>query len=104
MKRPHRGDARFDQVLDDFVLPVNSDCLATGKLCPVDVMPLALKADMETIMAKALTLQTSADAHRDQQIHRSLLEHAGPHAVDDVVAASVFDNDGINAVEMKQMT
>ena len=50
-----------------------------------------------------LALKPSAHAHCNQQVHGSLFENARSHAFDDVVAASVFDNDRIDSVEMKQM-
>jgi hypothetical protein len=33
-----------------------------------------------------------------------LLQDAGPHAIDYVVTAAVLDDNGIDAIEMKQVT
>ena len=45
-----------------------------------------------------------ADAHRGHQVHGSLLEDAGADALDHVVLAAVFENDGVDARTMEQMT
>ena len=67
-------------------------------------MPLPLKADVEAVVPQPCASQARADAHRVQQIHGALLEDPRPHAIDDVLAAAVLDDDGVDAVQVQQMT
>jgi hypothetical protein len=55
-------------------------------------------------MTKPRAAQSRADAHRNQQVHCSLFEHARSDAVDHVLAAAVLDDDRIDAVQMQQMS
>ena len=103
VQRTRRRNARVDQIPDDFVLSVDRDGLASGQLGQIDAMPPPLKADEESLVPQPRASKSRTDAHRVQQVHGSLLEDAGPHAVDDVVAAAVLDDDGIDAVEVQQM-
>jgi len=95
--------ACFNEILDDFVLPVDGNRFACRQVGQIDAVPLSLKADVESLMTQPCTLETCADAHRRQQVHGTLLKDARSHAVDDVLAAMVFDNDGVDTIQMKQM-
>ena len=44
-----------------------------------------------------------ADAGLGQQVDRALLQHAGAHAVLDVVAVAALEDDRVDAGEMQQM-
>jgi hypothetical protein len=103
VERPRGGQTRLDQISNDFVLAVDGDRLAAGQFGEVDAMPRPVAADIEAIVTQAVALKASPDAHRDQQIHGALLQHACPHAVDDVLAAAILDDDRVDAVEVQQV-
>src|SRR6185503_4586551 len=96
-------DSRFDQILDDFVLPVDGYRLAPGQLRQIDAMPLPLEGDIETVVSQSVALEVSADTHGMQQIDGSLLEDPRSHTIDHILAAAVLNDDGIDTVEMQQM-
>src|SRR5262245_5151495 len=66
-------------------------------------MPLAAKGNVHAVVAQALALKSLADTHRREQVHGSLLEYTCTHTIDHVVAATVLDDDRIDAIEMQQM-
>jgi hypothetical protein len=51
----------------------------------------------------AFAVEPLANTRLPQEIDRPLFEHAGAHAFNDVLAAAVFDDDRIDAVEVKKM-
>jgi hypothetical protein len=69
----------------------------------VDVVPASPKADGEAVVPQPLLLQPRPDPHRVQEVHRALLEHPRPHTIDHVVAAAILHDDGIDAVQVKQL-
>ena len=103
IQRTRRRGARVDQIPDDFVLSVDGDGLAAGQVGQIDAVPLSLKADVEALVTQPRPSKSGTDAHRVQQVHGALLQDAGLHAVDDVVAAAVLDDDGVDAVQVQQM-
>src|SRR6185503_8230132 len=94
---------RLDQIADDFILPVDGDRFASGELGQIDAMPRPAKADIESLVAQAGASQSCTDTHRVQQVHCPLLQDSRSHAVDDVVAAAVLDDDRVDAIQMQQM-
>ena len=54
-------------------------------------------------MTQAAAVEPGAHAHGAQQVHRTLLEDAGAHAIDHVVARAVFQDDRVDPVEMQQV-
>jgi hypothetical protein len=54
-------------------------------------------------MHQALALEAVANPRLDQQIDCALLENACANALLDVFARVSFQNDGINALQMKKM-
>jgi hypothetical protein len=47
--------------------------------------------------------KAGTNADRVQQVDGALLENTCPHAVNHVLASAVLDNDGFDAIQMKQM-
>src|SRR5262249_31128386 len=93
----------LDQVFNHFVLTVNCDGFSAREFRHVDVMPASLKADVKTVVPQTFTQEPVADANRVHQIHGSLLENAGPHALDYVIAAAILDDDRIDSDEMEKV-
>ena len=61
------------------------------------------KAEVDAVVTQPAALHARANAHRDQQIDRALFEHAGAYPFDDVIAAAVFDDDRVDAVQVQQL-
>jgi hypothetical protein len=66
-------------------------------------MPLPAEADVEPLVPQAGASKAGTNADRVQQVDGALLENTCPHAVNHVLASAVLDNDGIDAIQMKQM-
>ena len=76
LQRTVGGDARGDQVLDDFVLRVDRDRMA-GQLGQRDAAALPFERQFETVVQRAFGLHPRAEARFVEQVHRALFEHAG---------------------------
>ena len=98
-----RGQPRVGQVFDDFVLPIDGDRLSAGQCEQIDTMAAAPEAQFESAMDQALAAETFADAGFVHQVDGALLEHAGAHALLDVLAAAILDHHGFDAGAMQQM-
>jgi len=103
VQRTRCFNTRVDQVSDDLVLAVDRDGLSGRELRHVDAVPSPVEADVDAFMAKPAALQPLIDTHSAEQIHGALFEHAGADAVNHVLSAAVFDDDGIDAHEMQDM-
>ena len=66
-------------------------------------MPLAAELQLDAVVDDALALQPLARARLGQQVDRGLLEHAGPDAVLDVVAAARLDHDRLDALHTQDL-
>jgi hypothetical protein len=84
-------------------LAIDRDGLARGELGEIDAMPPSLEADVKALVTQAAALQACVHTHRLEEVDGPLLEDAGPHAIDHVVAAAVFDDDGIDTVDVEKM-
>jgi hypothetical protein len=94
---------RLDQILHHLVLPVDGDGAAPRELRQIDPVPAAAEGEMNALVTHPLALQPRADAGVRQQIDGPLLQHAGADTLDDVVLAAVFQDDGVDALEMQQV-
>ena len=61
------------------------------------------ETQLDAVMDDALAVSRSADADLRQQIDGSLLEHAGPDALLDVLAAARLEDDGVDALQVQQV-
>ena len=95
--------ARLDQILHHFLLRIDRDGAATGQLGQIDAVTTAAEAEPNAIVPQSLTPQTFADAGFDHQIHRALFQHAGAHAIFDVLAAAALQNNRLDAGQVQQM-
>ena len=100
-----RRVARADQVLHDFLLAVHHDRAAAGQRRKVDAVgPAAAEAQLDAVVRRG---PRGACARRRrtrvEEIDGALLQHAGAHAMLDVIAVAVFEDDRIDARAMQQM-
>ena len=67
-------------------------------------MALAVVAQLDALVDRALAVHPLADAGLAQRVHRALLEHAGAHALHDVVLVAVLEHDGLDPVQVQQVS
>jgi hypothetical protein len=103
VQRPTRRATGRNEVFDDLVLPIDRDGAATRECLEIDPMTAAAKAEINPAVAHAFPLQAIADAGLDHEVDGALLEHTRAYALDDVVAGAVFDYEGFDPVEVKQV-
>ncbi len=87
------GEASRDDVLHRFLLAIDGDLLAAGQRGEVDAMAASLEADLDAGMNLPLAPHSLAEAGLVEQVDAALLEYAGAHAVLDIVAAAVLQDD-----------
>ena len=58
---------------------------------------------MDAPVGEALALQALAGAGLDQEVPRPLLDEAGADATFDVIAAAIFEDDGLDAFAVQEM-
>src|ERR1700675_806197 len=63
----------------------------------------AVETHMDSVMDESLALQALSNARFNHHIHSALLEHAGTDAIFDVMPATVFDDDGFDPLQVKQV-
>ena len=94
---------RRDQVLHDLLLPVDRDPAPVGELAERDPVALAVEAQLDPVVHEALALEALAHAHLLEQVHRSLLEHAGAHALLDVLAVARLEHHRVDPGPVQQL-
>jgi hypothetical protein len=63
----------------------------------------AAKGDVQTFVTHPLSLQAIAEAAVVKQIDSGLLEHARPHALDDVLLAPALDRHRVDASLLEEV-
>src|SRR4051794_17017088 len=103
VQRQPRAEPRGDQVLDALGLPVDDDAAPAGQLAERDVVPLAVELHVDAVVHDPLAMQPVADAGAVEEVDRALLEDAGADARFDVVAATVLEDDSVDARDVQQL-
>jgi hypothetical protein len=98
-----RGQPCGDKVLDHLLLTVDPDRTATREVTQRNAMRLTFKPELDAVMRQPLAHETTTDTGLAQQIDGGLLEHARAHPPLDVLAASALDDDGFDALQVKQV-
>src|SRR5215813_6554085 len=96
------GEPPRDQVLHHLLLAVDGHALA-DELAEIDVVQGAAEGKIDAVVEHALALHARADAGFDQEVARPLLDQAGADAALDIVAAAVFQDDALHALEVEEM-
>ena len=60
-------------------------------------------AELDALVDGALAVHPLSDAGLAQGVHGSLLEHAGAHALLDVLAVARLQHDGLDPVQVQQV-
>ena len=103
VQRAAGRQARLDEIVDDLVLTVDGDRAAAGELGHVDAVPRAAEGEIDAIVPQPFAREPFADANLVHQIDRALLEHARANPLDHVLPAALFEDDGVDALEMQQL-
>src|SRR5262249_45415462 len=99
---PAVGEPPLDQVLHHLLLAVDGHALAP-ELAEIDVVQRAAEGKVDAVVEHALALHARADAGLDQEVARPLLDQTGADAALDIVAAAVFQDDALHALEVEKM-
>src|SRR6516164_8406686 len=91
-----------DQVLHHLLLAVDGHALA-DELAEIDVVQGAAEGKVDAVVKHALAPHARADAGLDQEVARPLLDQTGADAALDVIAAAVFQDDALHALEVEKM-
>jgi hypothetical protein len=99
---PRGRQTSLNQVFDEFVLAIHRD-RATSEVLKVDTMALAVKTKFDAVVDQAFALHPFAHAHLHEQIDGARLQHSRPNTFLAILTRPVFEHDGVDAVEIKQV-
>jgi hypothetical protein len=97
------GEATCDEIFHDLVLSVYGYAFSIGEIEEGNSMTLPVKANLDAVVEHPFAIHASADSGASQQIHSSLLQHAGANPVFAVIPRAKLNNDRVNAAKMEQM-
>ena len=80
------------------LLAVDRDRLAAGERRKVDAVAAAGEAQLDAVVDEALALHARAETASVQHVDGALFEHAGAHAILDILAAPVLDDHRLDAL------
>ncbi len=66
-------------------------------------MASAAERQVDAVVTEALACEAPADPDVAHEVNGGLLEHAGAHALDDVLLAAILEDDRIDAAQMQQL-
>src|SRR5580704_1537322 len=99
---PAVGQATRDQVGHDFFLVINDDVFI-DQLAEIDVVRPTIEREINAVMDHGLAFHAIANARLDQKLRHPMLHQARADASLAIGAAPVFNDDGVNAGEMKEV-
>jgi hypothetical protein len=97
-----RCDPSLNQIFDDFMLAVHGN-RASGEILEIDAVALSSETQFDAVVNQTLALHSFGHAHLDEQIDGSGFENAGTDALLAILARPVFENNGLDALEMKEV-
>ena len=96
-------DARANQILHHFVLPIDRDSAAAGQLRERNAMAVAAERHVNPFVPQAFAREPIADADLAHQIDGALLEHPRADALDHMLLAAVFEDERMDAAQAEQV-
>ena len=98
-----RLEAKADQVLDELGLAVDHDRAPVGEVAQRDPVALARELELDPVVDEPLALQPLARACLHEEVDDRLLDHPGADARLDVLAAAVFEDHRLDALELEEV-
>jgi hypothetical protein len=96
------GKPGSNEILDDFVLRVDGDALASGEVAEVNAMAAAVEAKLDAAVFESLAAKAFADAEFVHELHCVVFEQAGADALFDVLAGVELEDDGLDAEALEE--
>ena len=96
-------DAGVVQVFQNFVLRINRNSLSPGKFLKINSMTAPSEAQLDPMMNQAFAILPLPDTHLREQVNRSLFQHARPDALLGILAAAIFDDDGVDPLQIQKV-
>jgi hypothetical protein len=86
------------------LLAVHGDRAPLGQLAQGNSVALIVEPDLHTVVYQALSVQPPPRPNVTQQLDNPVFDDAGSHSRLDVVTASAFDDDVVNAIKVQEVT
>ena len=102
-KRSAGIEPRLGEIFHHFMLRVNRYALSTGERREINVVSATAETQVDSVMLEADAIQARAEPELVHQVDGSLLQHAGANALFHILAAAIFDDDGIDAFALEEM-
>ena len=96
------GKAGADEILDDFVLGVDGDALASGEIAEVNAMAATVETKFDATVLESLAAEAFADTEFVHELNGVVFKEASADAVFDVGAGMKFDDDGSDAEAIEE--
>src|SRR5262249_23652338 len=89
------------QIFHDLVLPVNIDRFAVRELGERNVVAPTAEAQIDTVVAHSVAMETVSYTHLSQQIRGELFQHSRANTIDDVIVIAAFEDYRIDPLEVQ---
>ncbi len=103
MHHATRRVACREQVLHDFLLPVDRHAASAGQLGEGHGVRLSAKPELDPVVAQALTRQPLAQSGRVHEVHAALFQHPRSHPVHHVLLAPPLEDDRLHPLEVQEV-
>jgi hypothetical protein len=98
---PSVSQSAGNQILHDLLLAVDGNALVHQCL-EIDAVEIAVDADVDSPMQHALPLQAFTYSYISEQVGGPMLDQSRADSVFDIIAAAIFDDDRVNALQMQE--
>jgi len=95
-------DSSLNEIFDDFVLAVDGN-RAPGEILEINAVALSPEPQFDAVVNESHALHSFADAHLGEQIDGAGFKNAGADALLAILARPVLENDGLDALQMKEV-
>jgi hypothetical protein len=94
-------DARGNQILEYFLLAIDSDASPSSQLIKWYSEPRFIKRQNHSFMLEALPIQPPGDIQLAKEVHRVLLQQSGAHPGLNIIPAPGFKNYTFNTLSIQ---
>ena len=85
------------------MLSVNGDAFSASEILKIDTVTASPKTQFDPIVDQAFGFHPLAHSHLGEQVNRSLLQYAGADAFLYILAAAIFNHDGVDPVQIQKV-